>query len=160
MDFAKLFASQKNGHFIRITKNNLSSGLSYTPYNNFSDMSIEKHSYHCDLITRYTAEPSSVNRLEVMKSVRPYVETVIRQYRDFSSLSLGKMIKRLTEEGNICSKYIEELKFINDVIVPESSHGGVEIDEDDYKNITDHELMQVCKKALEVSAPTIKAPLV
>ena len=73
---------------------------------------------------------------------------------------MPRRLQRLNQEGNICSKYIDELEYINDVIVHESSHGSVEIDEDDYKNITDPELMLVCKKALEVSVPTIKAPLV
>lgn len=154
MEFARLFKHEKNGRFVQIKKNNLVSGLSYTSYNKFSDMSIEKHSHNQNLIQQYIDDPSSVNRLDVMKSVRPYIETTIKQYRpDFGSLSLGQIIVRLREEGNICEHYIEDLKNINDIITPESSHGSAEVNSNDYENITDDELMSVCKKAIQISAP-------
>lgn len=157
MEFARLFKHVKDGRFVQIKKNNLVSGLSYIPYNKFADMSIEKHSYNYNLIQQYIADPASVNRLDVMKSVRPYTETTIRQYRpEFASLSLGQMIARLKNQGNICEDYIEDLEIIDDIIVPESSHGSAEIDADDYENITDDELMNVCKKASQISAPPPK----
>lgn len=157
MEFARLFKHVKDGRFIQIKKNNLVSGLSYIPYNKFSDMSIEKHSYNYNLIQQYIADPASVNRLDVMKSVRPYTETTIRQYRpDFSSLSLGQMIGRLKAQGDVCEDYIEDLEIIDDIIVPESSHGSAEIDADEYEHITDDELMNVCKKASQISAPPPK----
>jgi len=157
MEFAKLFKHVKNGRFVQIKKNNLVSGLSYIPYNKFADMHIEKHSYNYNLIQQYIADPASVNRLDVMKSVRPYTETTITHYRsDFGSLSLGQIIGRLRGEGNICEHYIEDLETINDIITPESSHGSAEIDADDYEHITDNELMIVCKKASQVSAPPPK----
>ena len=154
MEFARLFSHVTKERFIQIKKNNLVSGLSYIPYNKFSDMSIEKHSYNYNLIQQYIADPASVNRLEVMKSVRPYAETTIRQYRaDFASLSLGQMIDRLKNQKNICEYYIEDLENINGIIVSESSHGSSEIDANDYENITDDELMTVCKKVSQISAP-------
>lgn len=154
MEFARLFKHVKKGRFVQIKKNNLLSGVSYVPYNKFADMSIEKHSYNYNLIQQFIADPASVIRLDVMKSVRPYTETTIRQYRaDFHSLSLGQMIARLKEQGNICEEYIEDLEIIDDIIVPESSHGSAEVDADDYEHITDDELMTVCKKASQISAP-------
>ena len=154
MEFARLFRHVAKERFIQIKKNNLVSGLSYIPYNKFSDMSIEKHSYNYNLIQQYIADPASVNRLEVMKSVRPYAETTIRQYRaDFASLSLGQMIDRLKNQKNICEYYIEDLENIDGIIVSESSHGSSEIDANDYENITDDELMTVCKKVSQISAP-------
>ena len=154
MEFARLFRHVTKERFIQIKKNNLVSGLSYIPYNKFSDMSIEKHSYNYNLIQQYIADPASVNRLEVMKSVRPYAETTIRQYRaDFASLSLGQMIDRLKNQNNICEYYIEDLENIDGIIVSESSHGSSEIDANDYENITDDELMTVCKKVSQISAP-------
>lgn len=154
MEFAKLFKQVKNGRFVQIKKNNLVSGVSYIPYNKFSDMSIEKHSHNQNRIQQYIADPASVNRLDVMKSIRPYTETTIRQYRpDFGSLSLGQIIGRLRSEGNTCDDYIEDLETINDIITPESSHGSAEIDSDEYEHITDDELMTVCKKASQISAP-------
>jgi len=157
MEFAKLFKQVKDGRFIQVKKNNLVSGLSYIPYNKFSDMSIEKHSHNQNRIQQYIADPTSVNRLDVMKSIRPYTETTIRQYRpDFGSLSLGQIIGRLRSEGNTCEDYIEDLETINDIITPESSHGSAEIDSDDYEHITDDELMTVCNKASHISAPPPK----
>lgn len=157
MEFARLFKHVKDGRFVQIKKNNLDSGLSYIPYNKFADMSIEKHNYNYNLIQQYIADPASVNRLDLMKSVRPYTETTIRQYRsDFVSLSLGQMIAKLKKQGNICEDYIEDLENIDDIIVPESSHGSAEIDADEYENITDDELMNVCKKASQISAPPPK----
>lgn len=157
MEFAKLFKHITKGRFIQIKKNNLISGLSYIPYNKFSDMSIEKHSYNHNLIQQYITDPASVNRLNVMKSIRPYTETTIRQYRpDFASLSLGQMINRLKNQQNVCENYIEDLENIDDIIVPESSHGSAEIDADDYENITDDELMTVCRKVSQISAPPPK----
>lgn len=154
MEFARLFNHVNKGRFVQIKKNNLISGLSYIPYNAFSDMSIEKHSHNQNLILQYIADPTSVLRLNVMKSIRPYTETTIRQYRsDFTSLSLGKMIDKLKNQTNICEDYIEDLEIINDIIVPESSHGGAEIDADDYEHITDNELMTACMKASQISAP-------
>lgn len=154
MEFAKLFNDVKKERFIQIIKNNLSSGLSYIPYNKFSDMSIEKHSHNYNNIQKYIADPASVNRLEVMKSVRPYAETTISQcLPDFASLSLGKMIERLKNQKNICEYYIEDLEIINGIIVLESSHGSSTIDANDYENITDDELMTVCKKVIQISAP-------
>jgi len=154
MEFARLFRHITKGRFIQIKKNNLVSGLSYIPYNKFSDMSIEKHSYNYNLIQQYIADPASVNRLDVMKSIRPYTETTIRQYRsDFASLSLGQMIDRLKKQQNVCEDYIEDLENIDCIIVPESSHGSAEIDADDYEHITDDELMTVCKKVSQISAP-------
>ncbi len=157
MEFAKLFKQVKDGRFVQIKKNNLVSGISYIPYNKFSDMSIEKHSHNQNRIQQYIADPASVNRLDVMKSIRPYTETTIRQYRpDFGSLSLGQIIGRLRSEGNICEDYIEDLETINDIITPESSHGSAEIDSDEYEHITDDELMTICKKASQISAPPPK----
>ena len=154
MEFARLFKHVKRGRFVQIKKNNLLSGVSYVPYNKFADMSIEKHSYNYNLIQQFIADPASVIRLDVMKSVRPYTETTIRQYRpDFISLSLGQMISRLKNQGNICENYIEDLEIIDDIIVPESSHGSANIDADDYEHITDDELMTVCKKSSKISAP-------
>jgi hypothetical protein len=157
MEFARLFKHVNKGRFVQIKKNNLISGLSYIPYNAFSDMSIEKHSHNQNLILQYIADPTSVLRLNVMKSIRPYTETTIRQYRsDFTSLSLGKMIDKLKNQTNICEDYIEDLEIINDIIVPESSHGGAEIGADDYEHITDNELMTACRKASQISAPPPK----
>jgi len=155
MEFARLFKGAK-GRFIHIQKNNSISGLSFTPYNKFHDMSIEKHSYNHNKIQSYIADPASVNRLDVMKLVRPYTETTIRQYRsEFAALSLGQMIDRLKNEDNICEDYIEDLETINDIMVPESSHGSAEIDADDFEHITDDELLTVCKKAMQIAAPPI-----
>lgn len=156
IEFARLFKNEKKAIFVHINKNNSESGLSYIPYNKFDDMIIEKHSHNYKFILKYIADPSSVSRLEVMKSVRPYVETTISQFRqDLSLLSLGLMISRLKALGNICEDYIEDLEIINDIIVRESSHGGLNIDSDDYENITDDELMIACTKASQISAPPL-----
>ena len=153
IEFAKLFKHTKDGRFVRVEKNGLVSGLSYTPYNKFCDMCIEKHSYDYNLIQQYIANPAGLNRLDVMRSIRPYVETMIRHHRpDFGSLSLGKIIEKLRQEGNTCEEYIEQLEFINDTITPESSHGSEDIDSDEYENVTNEELRIVCENAIQISA--------
>ncbi len=153
MEFAKLFRTVKGGCFVKMIKNNSGSGVSCTPHNKFSDMIIEKHKDNYNLIQKYIDDPTSVKRLDVMKSIRPYVETVLKSLRpNFELLSLGMIIGKLRDEGNICEDYIADLTDINDSVKEESSHGSANVDADDYEHISDEALRTVCNKALSISA--------
>ena len=151
-EFAKLFKSKKDSHFVRILKKNPPSGLSYTPYNKFSDMYIDKHKRNYNLIQKYLDNPESVNRQEVINAIRPYAETVIKTCRpEFEQLSLGKIIEELRNKGNICEDYIQDLDSIN-ISITREIHGSANQQE----NITDNELRNLCEKALKISPPPAK----
>ena len=153
-EFAKLFDKIKEGsttkRFIKIQKNNIYSGLSCTLYNKLSDMIISKHDRYRNLISRYIVDPSSVDRSEVMTSIRPYVETEIKQCMvDIRETSLGKMIERLRNE-NISEEFIENLEHINEVSTP-VHHGSAKKRANDYEHITDDELNNLCKNAININ---------
>ena len=161
INFAESFKSIKvikdeckdSKHFVWIRKNHSTSGLSYIPHNKFSEMGIDTHSRNYKHITEYITEPASVERIDVMRSIRPYVETTLKKDRpDWASLSLGKIIGHLRTEGTMCEDDIRNLSIVNDAIVNEN-HGSVDANANHLENTTDDELMHICKLALDISAP-------
>tara|TARA_R110002073_G_scaffold9448_11_gene48133 strand:- start:2996 stop:5281 length:2286 start_codon:yes stop_codon:yes gene_type:complete len=150
--FVKKFAKEK-GKFIHLQKDQIS-GVSVAFGDKFSDICTIKHDEHFNNINSYLMSPHSVKRMDVMKSIRPYAETVLRQYReDFSGLSLGGMIGKYRKEG-ICEDYLEKLETVNGIITSESSHGSNNPNADDFENITDDELRIACNIAIEISSPS------
>tara|TARA_B100001996_G_C18335118_1_gene467913 strand:+ start:289 stop:537 length:249 start_codon:yes stop_codon:yes gene_type:complete len=67
--------------------------------------------------------------------------------------SLGNFIKYL-KEIKIDEGYIYNLELINDGTVDEN-HGS-DPTSDDHENLTDSELQNLCRLALDLSAPPIK----
>lgn len=90
-----------------------------------------------------------------MKSIRSYVETKLCIYLpELATLrppTLGTFISHLRQKKMVEQAYIEELELINDSIVIEN-HGGDPV-ADDHSNLTDEELRNLCKLALELNAP-------
>ncbi len=95
-----------------------------------------------------------MKRLDVIKSIRSYVETKLCTYLpELATLNpptLGAFIAHLKRK-NMDQPYIEELELINDSIVIEN-HGGDAI-ANDHSNLTDDELRNLCKLALGLTAP-------
>ncbi len=155
IEFAKLFKSIKSAdsHFVEIVQNNLDSGLSYTPYNKFFEMSGNRYIRQRNLIVQYTEKPDSVKRIDVMLSIRSYVETTLKKhYSSFASLTLGEMITVFRNKGNICEDYIQDLEIINDGIKSEN-HGSDDIAQTDHGETSNNELQQICNLALDISTP-------
>tara|TARA_B110000503_G_scaffold141908_1_gene236966 strand:+ start:5308 stop:7602 length:2295 start_codon:yes stop_codon:yes gene_type:complete len=156
IEFAKLFKHEQDSRFVKIIKNNSSSGISYYSYNKFNDMGIEKHSNDYNIIKDYLNEPNPNQRINVIRAIRPCVETIIKQYRtDMHDLSLGQMIKELRNENKICPDYINTLKFINDSVTKDN-HGSADIDAGSHENISDAELSKLCKETIKISETPIK----
>jgi wobble nucleotide-excising tRNase len=155
MEFTKLFnhVPVKSKYF-KIFKADSMAGIVLTPYDKLSDMCISKHYDEHDTIEKYLSMPSSVDRLDVMKSIRSYVETKLCIYRPElikqHPATLGKFIAYLKLQ-NIEQLYIDDLEIINDSIVIEN-HGSSPL-ADDHANLTDEELRNLCKLALNLSAP-------
>ncbi len=158
INFAKSFDANNGGNyekrFVWIRKNYSEKGLSYTPYNKFSDMGIDKHSRDYELINKYTKDPASVETYDVVRSIRPYVETILKNdpYYGFASLSLGKIIRKLRDQGTVCKDYIHKLEDINDNTVA-ASHGRKNKDDANSKKMTDNKLMSICRLALSITPP-------
>ncbi len=158
INFAKSFDANNGGNyekrFVWIRKNYSEKGLSYTPYNKFSDMGIDKHSRDYELINKYTKDPASVETDDVVRSIRPYVETILKNdpYYGFASLSLGKIIRELRDQGTVCKDYIHKLENINDNTVA-ASHGRKNKDDANFKKMTDNKLMSICRLALSITPP-------
>ncbi len=155
IEFAKLFRliRAKDSHFVEIIQNSSESGLSYTPYNKFSEMSGNRYIRERNLIMKYIESPDSVKRIDVMVSIRSYVETTLkRHYPSFASLTLGGMIKAFKDNENTCEDYIQDLEVINDGIKSEN-HGNDDIAQTDHGDIPNNELQHICNLALDISTP-------
>lgn len=155
MEFTKLFShvSVKSKYF-KLFKADSMAGVILTPYDKLSDMCVSKHYDEHDTLQKYLSMPNSVERLDVMKSIRSYVETKLCIYHpELATLNpptLGTFIA-FFKRKKIEQSYIDELELINDSIVIEN-HGSNPT-ADDHSNLTDEELRNLCKLALELAAP-------
>lgn len=155
MEFAKLFGHLPvSSKYFKLFKADSLAGVVLMPYNNLSEMCVPKHNEEHEALETYLRAPESVKRLDVMKSIRSYVETKLRIYLpELATLNpptLGKFITHLKHK-QMDWHYINELELINDSIVMEN-HGS-DPTADDHSNLTDDELRNLCKLALELSAP-------
>ncbi len=155
MEFAKLFGHVPvNSKYFKLFKADSLAGVVLTPYNRLSDMCVSKHNDEHEILLTYLSAPESVHRLDVMKSIRSYVETKLHIYMPelakLNPSNLGRFIKYLKQKG-LDMNYIGELELINDSIVIEN-HGS-DPTADDHSNLTDDELRNLCKLAVELTAP-------
>ncbi|HAT2079995.1 AAA family ATPase [Legionella pneumophila] len=155
MEFAKLFGHvPEKSKYFKLFKVDSMAGVFITPYNKLTDMSVSKHYDEHEALQKYLNMPNSVERLDVMKSIRSYVETKLCvYYPELVKLhppTLGTFIAHF-KKIKIAQSYIDELELINDSIVVEN-HGGSPII-DDHANLTDEELRNLCRLALELNAP-------
>jgi wobble nucleotide-excising tRNase len=157
MEFTRLFGHVPvKAKYFKLFKVDSLAGVVLTPYDKLSDMCVSKHYDEHEAITTYLTAPQTVKRLDVMKSIRSYVETKLCTYmpelKALNPPNLGTFIKHLRQK-QIDTAYIADLELINDSIVIEN-HGG-DPTADDHSNLTDDELRNLCKLALAVSAPAI-----
>lgn len=155
MEFTKLFGHIPiKAKYFKLNKIDSMAGVTLTPYDKLSDMCVSKHYEEHEILGTYLNAPTSVKRIDVMKSIRSYVETKLCFYLPelarLKSASLGNFIAHLKYK-QIEQSYINELELINDSIVIEN-HGG-DLTADDHRNLTDDELRNLCRLALELSAP-------
>lgn len=155
MEFAKLFGHVPvKSKYFKLFKADSMAGVVLTPYDKLSDMCVSKHNDEHEALQTYLTAPASVKRLDVMKSIRSYVETKLCTYMPELSIlnppNLGSFIKYMKQK-QMDAAYITDLEIINDSIVMEN-HGG-NATADDHSNLTDDELRNLCKLALELAAP-------
>ena len=155
MEFSKLFGHVPvKSKYFKLFKADLLAGVILSPYDKLSDMCVSKHNDEHETLLTYLSAPASVKRLDVMKSIRSYVETKLCIYLpELATLApptLGTFIAHLKKK-QVDQSYIDTLALINDSIVVEN-HGG-DPTAADHDNLTDDELRNLCKLALEVSAP-------
>ncbi len=155
MEFIKLFSHlPAEGKYFKLFKADSSVGVVLTPYNKLSDMCVSKHNDEYQTLRTYLSEPESVKRFNVLKSIRPFVETTLCTYfpelATINPRSLGSFINNLKKK-QIDPKYLNNLELINNSIVIEN-HGGNPI-ADDHSNLTDEELRNLCKIAINLVAP-------
>lgn len=156
MEFTKLFNHiPVKSKFFKLIKADSQFGVSFTPYNKLSDMCISKYHDEHQAIQTYLSDPNAVDRIEVLRAIRSYVETKLCVYfpelAQLHPSTLGKFIAHL-RTYQIDSSYLDDLEIINDSIVVEN-HGD-DPRTDDYANLTDTELRNLCKMATELSAPS------
>ncbi len=158
MEFAKLFGRVPGkSKYFKLFKADSLAGVVLSPFNKLSDMCVSKHNDEHEKLLTYLSAPASVKRLDVMKSIRSYVETKLCTYLpELATLNppnLGSFIKHL-KQRQMDTNYTDKLELINDSIVIEN-HGGDPL-ADDHCNLTDDELRNLCNLALELTAPPDK----
>lgn len=157
MEFTKLFGHMPvKSKYFKLFKADSMAGVALIPYDKLSDMCVSKHNEEHEILITYLSTPALVKRLDVLKSIRSYVETKLCIYLpELATLrppTLGNFIQHLRDK-KIEQSYMDELELINDSIVIEN-HGGDPI-ADDHNNLTDDELRNLCRLALELTAPPI-----
>ncbi len=161
IEFCKLFRSVRaiRKKYFKINKVRSASGVIFTPYDKLEDMITNKHRENSDKIISFLSDPTSVNRISVMKAIRGYVETslcnFVPELSDVHPATLGYFIG-FFRNNNFEENYIEILELINDSVVSEN-HGVNDPLEDEYANLTDDELTNICILAKELTAPPVSS---
>lgn len=157
LEFCKLFGHVPvNSKYFKLNKVKSVNGVLVTPYNKLQELCTVKHKDDHDKITSFLSDPTSVQKVDVMKAVRSYVETLMCVYvpdlTEVHPQTLGHFIKHLRNNGLVSDEYLDQLSFINDSIV-EENHGADNPREDSYANLSDDELTALCIASKELNAP-------